>query len=352
MERFESRWAAPWNRLRSLSATCCNQARIMIAGPVTRRLLYTIVLLPIVLATSILGTVSILTASNIALDEVRLFHGLFAGLWVILFLFLWRSFILWTFGRKILNILLIGVPFAQVLYPHPLWKSSGCLGGITDVFLRHGQHHIGVGVYVWLAIWVWWGGERVLMTETVKTRLPRAPVSKTARRLIASVGYLPFVLGCFLLVGIALEQFVGLKLGSSSGRALDLCITAIVAAGVWLLIWRKLVVWSPKVLWATLASIVLVLGIPSAATALSSDSNWKMLDYILVFTPLLCWGLWMAGTVTLWPMRADDIAPHWLTPRCRNCGYLLSGLRATRCPECGDEPTLDELWLSTAGEVL
>ena len=31
-------------------------------------------------------------------------------------------------------------------------------------------------------------------------------------------------------------------------------------------------------------------------------------------------------------------------PRCLKCGYLLIGLRSTRCPECGDEPTLDELW--------
>jgi hypothetical protein len=72
---------------------------------------------------------------------------------------------------------------------------------------------------------------------------------------------------------------------------------------------------------------------------------------VLAWTPVICWGLWMAGTVRFWPMRPEDIISQSLTPRCRKCGYLLNGLTATRCPECGDEPTLDELWAATAGEV-
>jgi ssDNA-binding Zn-finger/Zn-ribbon topoisomerase 1 len=31
-------------------------------------------------------------------------------------------------------------------------------------------------------------------------------------------------------------------------------------------------------------------------------------------------------------------------PTCPNCGYNLSGLRQCRCPECGKEYALDELW--------
>lgn len=31
-------------------------------------------------------------------------------------------------------------------------------------------------------------------------------------------------------------------------------------------------------------------------------------------------------------------------PQCLGCGYNLSGLTHCRCPECGREHTLDELW--------
>lgn len=31
-------------------------------------------------------------------------------------------------------------------------------------------------------------------------------------------------------------------------------------------------------------------------------------------------------------------------PRCLNCGYNLSGLTRCRCPECGAEFCIDELW--------
>lgn len=31
-------------------------------------------------------------------------------------------------------------------------------------------------------------------------------------------------------------------------------------------------------------------------------------------------------------------------PRCPACGYNLSGLSQSRCPECGREYTLEQLW--------
>lgn len=48
--------------------------------------------------------------------------------------------------------------------------------------------------------------------------------------------------------------------------------------------------------------------------------------------------LWRNGYIRGW--RAAREAP----PACPKCGYNLSGLTHCRCPECGTEYKLDELW--------
>ncbi|MCH8966713.1 MAG: hypothetical protein IID43_03475 [Planctomycetes bacterium] len=55
--------------------------------------------------------------------------------------------------------------------------------------------------------------------------------------------------------------------------------------------------------------------------------------------------------MTIWPMRPEAASRGDRAPQCLRCGYLLIGLRATRCPECGAEPTLDELWSASQAGV-
>ncbi len=48
--------------------------------------------------------------------------------------------------------------------------------------------------------------------------------------------------------------------------------------------------------------------------------------------------IWRSGYVRGW--RASRVTP----PTCIECGYNLSGLTQCRCPECGAEHKIDELW--------
>lgn len=325
----------------------------MSAGRITRRLVYTLALIPIVPVTSFLATVATKSFAPTAIEELRLFHGIFAGLWVILTLFLWRSFILWTVGRAASNGFILAVPFVQFVYPIPLWTTPGCFNQLADSTLRTAQHTVGIGIYTWLAVWAWWGGERLFMNEQVDKLHVKKPVSKTARRIVVAIGSIPFVVGCFAITTAALERFAGLDRTTPWGITVGFWVASLVAISTWLMIWGRIVVWSPTVIGLTIVSTVLAFGIPGAGPMLTSGV-WSrtVTDIFLIWSPVICWGLWMAGTVTFWPMRTDTIPSGWLIPRCRKCGYLLSGLRATRCPECGDEPTLDELWLASAGEVV
>ena len=50
--------------------------------------------------------------------------------------------------------------------------------------------------------------------------------------------------------------------------------------------------------------------------------------------------LWRNGYVRGWRKAKSD------PPKCLKCGYNLSGLTHCRCPECGKEYRLEELWAS------
>lgn len=59
-----------------------------------------------------------------------------------------------------------------------------------------------------------------------------------------------------------------------------------------------------------------------------------------------------AAAIAMWSLtlRTPDLRRPMLTPddivdvRCPHCDYLLVGLRETRCPECGAQFTIDELF--------
>ena len=62
------------------------------------------------------------------------------------------------------------------------------------------------------------------------------------------------------------------------------------------------------------------------------------------FAPLI----WQVGTIVIW-RETDAERGERLSKQgagalaCPTCGYNMSGLKGTRCPECGSEFTLDAL---------
>ena len=320
-------------------------------GLATRRLIYALVLIPIVPSASLIGAVGCIDYVGTApLDEFRWFHLFFSILWVGATIFVWRSLIVWTLGRRWLTALVGLIPFVQIIYGGPLWSTSGCFSGITDGTLRAGQHEIGIGLWVWLSIWVWWGWEKRQMSRTESDTVKAVRMTPTARRIVASIGSIPMVVGLYLIIGVFLDDVVGLP--SPTPFPETDALTAVIAVLVWVLIWRRSIVWTARAVLDTVISALGFLAIPIAIQwvfeySFSSD----LLEVILVTSPIIGWGLWMAVTVRLWPMRPAELPGAESIPRCVNCGYLLKGLCSTRCPECGDERTLDELWEATTGVV-
>ncbi len=174
-------------------------------------------------------------------------------------------------------------------------------------------------------------------------------MTRSIKLVVASIGTLPFGLGMFFIVGVAFDDLVGV----SSLYVLPLAYlsAATLAILAWLIIWRSKVAWTATVKWRTVASALLLVGLPGVATVLVDlvSEPWKT---VLCACPVIGWGIWMATTMWLWPLRVSVIPVADEGPACLKCGYLLNGLTRTRCPECGTEPTLDELWAGTCANAL
>ncbi|MBI4717689.1 MAG: hypothetical protein HY763_07795 [Planctomycetes bacterium] len=267
-----------------------------------------------------------------------------AVLWVSLSIIVWRRLIVWTLGRAWLTALVSLIPFVQGVIWLPLWSSQGC---ISEDVLMVGQHSLGMGVWIWLAVWVWWGWERLSQPGGDVGLTGGVIMSGTSKRIVASLGSLPVVLGAFAILTVGVDDFIALS--PPGEAAMEIATTSVLAAGIWVAIWRRQVAWTRRVAMRTAGFTLLLIGALSATwfTAVSTGLGGTIAAVCWTL-PLEVWGLWMALTVRLWPMKVVDLIPADVPPRCLKCGYMLVGLYATRCPECGDERTIDELWCARA----
>lgn len=312
--------------------------------PTAIRLVYALVLIPIVPATAIIVETEVRRRVSIpSFLDSRLTDSLISCASVFLLIVIWRKAVVWTLGRKWLTALVSLIPFVQVVYAQPLWQTD-CGHSIT---LRLGQHTLGLGLWVWALIWVWWGWEHASGASTVVTkRILR--MSSTAKRIVASIGSLPVVAGCMWIIGAASWDFTGIA--DSLKTPLAFALTVLLAIFIWLAIWAGAIQWSFLSVGMTMVAAIICFGFPLLAQLLSIDETGYMHDAATALV-VAGWGLWMGGTVRFWPVKPISAVCNAVTPRCLCCGYSLIGLRATRCPECGDEPTMEKLWQGTIGEV-
>lgn len=139
----------------------------------------------------------------------------------------------------------------------------------------------------------------------------------------------------------------------------EYALCGIVTYGIVIVYWW--VLWGRSVSWVGLRSFLTVASIPGAAVVGTG------LYYLLALaggrkgpvfvgsaaTPVL----WVLATVFLWRETAAERSARLKQSTgaggagvsCPTCGYNLTGLTATRCPECGSQFTLDELLASQPG---
>ncbi len=278
------------------------------------------------------------------LDDEQVFNALFCLLTVGGALLIFRSVVLWTFGRATLTAVVTLVPLTQVVLNRPMLNTRGCG---SETILNLAQEQIGLGLWVWLAIWVWWGWERGAAAAAARARTHGeggVTMTGNARRVAATLGLFPFSFGVFWITAVVLDEH--LSLPDAAQLPLAYAVAALAMIAVWMFIWRRAVVWDRRTInmtvWLTAGLLVMPIALSALGGVLSSP--W---DNVVQILPLIGWGAWIAVLLARWPMRPAAARTPDGGPVCIRCGYNLRGLRATRCPECGDEPTLDELWTGT-----
>jgi uncharacterized paraquat-inducible protein A len=118
----------------------------------------------------------------------------------------------------------------------------------------------------------------------------------------------------------------------------------------WLMLWRGAVNWTEQRVYRTLV-MTAVAAIVGCAMGVAIA---KVLDYSAVELGT-CGGLltgavlWMILTIVVWRETPAERAARLSRADadalvCPTCGYNLTGLREPRCPECGTQFTLNELY--------
>lgn len=273
-------------------------------------------------------------------DDIRWFNLALAVLTTLSAWFLWHRFICWTLDRAIVSAAVGFIPFVQVIVAVPLWRGSGCFN-VTDTILQISQEQAAVAFFAWTSTWVWWGSARFGPAHPPQTRWR---MTTSALRILRSLAVFPLTFAAFCISIEFADSFTSLS--GSQTYAFAYAAAAAVAILCWILIWRKAVAWTNEVLRLTILSGFLLIVVAISASLLADQTDVAILGTLLFFAPIIAWGVWMIFLVRLWPLRSEraEGAARAEGPACPGCGYSLSGLSHTRCPECGLEPTLDELW--------
>lgn len=166
-------------------------------------------------------------------------------------------------------------------------------------------------------------------------------------RILLSIMLLPLATVVYLAVLLPLT-FPLTRCTNEFAFTAATAVTAVFVAFYWLMLWRRSVQWTSRRSNLTVAASVgcLVAGAVAgfAAMTLVDDESFGVFCGGLVGIVL-----WLPVTVLLWretpAERAERIRESASDVLfCPRCGYNMTGLQLARCPECGAQFTLNELF--------
>jgi hypothetical protein len=254
---------------------------------------------------------------------------------------LWRRYVAWTWPR-------ISATTANtvVLLGHAIiWLPLVDIGCMADLLIL-GQCLTLIGVWLGVSAALWWGGRTGPGWREGKrsTKLTRCAVYPSVARLVGGMGLMPLLPGVYLVAWLLLDHFTGWPDPWLMLIIHALC--ALIALGGWLLLWRRQVRWTHRLIrdtaWSTAVLALVIVLAPPVCHVLNGDGAWAFA------VPLICLGLWLG--VTAWWWRGGAAVGGLVEPqvlkervRCPECDYSMVGLQEARCPECGQQYRLEEL---------
>ena len=179
-------------------------------------------------------------------------------------------------------------------------------------------------------------------------------MSRLVARILLSMFMFPLAGIVYLFLAVVGMNVVGRAYGyqrHTETTVFAVCgaVTWVLVAIYWCLLWRSSVKWSPQRIALTWAAAFGALavggGVGLFASTIMPGRDTSFGTFIAGVLAII---LWVIGTVFVWRETAAERA-HRISRSasfaisCPTCGYNLTGLSESRCPECGSKFTLDEL---------
>jgi hypothetical protein len=185
-------------------------------------------------------------------------------------------------------------------------------------------------------------------------------MSQLIARILLSIFVFPLAAILYtVIVVIAMDQLRGNYRFDRDLYAFltaGICTCAFIG-GYWLLLWHKSVNWIQGRAMGTFGAAVASAIVATVVGVMVSGVDRGFGVFVgTVIAPLL----WLVATVFIWRESAQERAARLSHAGkdsivCPTCGYNLTGLKESRCPECGTQFTLDQLLASqpsrTQGEI-
>jgi fucose permease len=166
-------------------------------------------------------------------------------------------------------------------------------------------------------------------------------MSHLVARILLSIFVIPLAAIVYGVSIIASFEILDLRSGAKVFLTAGMA-TWVFVAGYWFLLWRSTVRWtSARVSASAIAVFVSFVGGSLVGLAMSPVDDEVGYFMASITVPLL----WMVLTTLAWRETPAERAARQ-TPTsvaCPTCGYNLTGLSETRCPECGTRFTIDQL---------
>lgn len=171
-------------------------------------------------------------------------------------------------------------------------------------------------------------------------------MSRLVARLMLAVFLLPIAAVLYLLgIAVALEIFSYRQeeMIFFFASAVVLCFVGV----YWVALWRSSVSWTRRRLGRTYAVSAAAVG-AGFVSAVVFVALGAIPSFGIFIGTTVAGISWLPATVVVWRETVEERSARLRsagaeTVRCLSCGYNLTGLKQTTCPECGVQPTIEEL---------
>ena len=170
-------------------------------------------------------------------------------------------------------------------------------------------------------------------------------MSHLISRIMLALFMLPLAAVIYVILIVSLMEF-GF---SNANDEIAFLITSLITAGFivlyWSFLWKNSVQWTSRRIGLSIAA--------GAGSIIAGGTLGLFISFVEDSFGVFVGGisailLWLMTTCLIWRETREERASRLRGTSsqaiaCPNCGYNMTGLRATMCPECGTTFTIDEL---------